>query len=245
MATLTTTPIKVFVSGETVTPTKLNELSQSTVALTAGTIVAADIASDAVTNAKIASGVDASKLTTGTLPADRIGSGSITAAKVADGAVVQTQFESKSAHETLTHSTHWGGASSETSLPASTAGVEVISKAIQPSSATNKVLVTVAIPALTTADGYMRMVVFRGTTAIQADSGYSINADTLTRSGWSMPTTLTVLDSPNTTSSTTYSVRVARDTTASGTFYLNGTSSAQRGGGVYKAQIILQEIKAS
>ena len=53
MATLTTTPIKVFVSGETVTPTKLNELSQSTVALTAGTIVAADIASDAVTTAKI------------------------------------------------------------------------------------------------------------------------------------------------------------------------------------------------
>jgi microcystin-dependent protein len=53
MATLTTTPIKVFVSGETVTPTKLNELAQSTVALTAGTIVAADIASDAVTTAKI------------------------------------------------------------------------------------------------------------------------------------------------------------------------------------------------
>ena len=53
MATLVTTPIKTFVSGETVTPTKLNELSQSTVALTAGTIVAADIASDAVTTAKI------------------------------------------------------------------------------------------------------------------------------------------------------------------------------------------------
>ena len=53
MATLTTTPIKVFVSGETVTPTKLNELSQPTVALTAGTIVAADIAADAVTTAKI------------------------------------------------------------------------------------------------------------------------------------------------------------------------------------------------
>ena len=53
MATLTTTPIKVFVSGETVTPTKLNELAQSTVALTAGSIVAADIASDAVTTVKI------------------------------------------------------------------------------------------------------------------------------------------------------------------------------------------------
>lgn len=93
MATITVTPIKTFVSGETVTPTKLNELSQSTVALTAGSIVAEDIATDAVTtekildanvtNAKIASGVDASKLTTGTLPADRIGSSAITAAKLA------------------------------------------------------------------------------------------------------------------------------------------------------------------
>jgi microcystin-dependent protein len=53
MATLTNTPIRTFVSGETVTPTKLNELAQSTVALTAGTIVSADIASDAVTTAKI------------------------------------------------------------------------------------------------------------------------------------------------------------------------------------------------
>ena len=93
MATITVTPIKTFVSGETVTPTKLNELSQSTVALTAGTIVDADIASDAVTtakildanvtDAKIASGVDASKLTTGTLPIARIADAAVTAAKLA------------------------------------------------------------------------------------------------------------------------------------------------------------------
>jgi hypothetical protein len=72
MATITNTPIKVFVSGETVTPAKLNELSQSTVALTAGSIVATDIASDAVTTAKIldanvttAKVADATSTTTG------------------------------------------------------------------------------------------------------------------------------------------------------------------------------------
>jgi hypothetical protein len=75
MATLVTTPIKTFVSGETVTPTKLNELSQSTVALTAGTIVAADIASDAVTTAKI---LDAN----------------VTTAKLADSAVTQAKLAS-------------------------------------------------------------------------------------------------------------------------------------------------------
>ena len=75
MATLVTTPIKTFVSGETVTPTKLNELSQSTVALTAGSIVAADIASDAVTTAKI---LDAN----------------VTTAKLAESAVTQAKLAS-------------------------------------------------------------------------------------------------------------------------------------------------------
>jgi microcystin-dependent protein len=95
MATITVTPIKTFVSGETVTPATLNQLAQSTVALTAGSIVAADIASNAVTtakildanvtNAKLASGIDASKLTTGTLPIARIADGGLTAAKLASG----------------------------------------------------------------------------------------------------------------------------------------------------------------
>jgi microcystin-dependent protein len=60
MATITVTPIKTFVSGETVTPTKLNELSQSTVALTAGTIVDADVSASAA--------IALSKLATGALP---------------------------------------------------------------------------------------------------------------------------------------------------------------------------------
>jgi hypothetical protein len=53
MATLTVTPTQTFISGDTVLPATLNQLAQSTVALTAGSIVAADIASDAVTTAKI------------------------------------------------------------------------------------------------------------------------------------------------------------------------------------------------
>lgn len=103
MATITVTPIKTFVSGETVTPAKLNQLSQSTVALTAATIVAADIASNAVTtakilndnvtNAKLASGIDASKLTTGTLPIARIANETIDTAKLADEAVTLAKME--------------------------------------------------------------------------------------------------------------------------------------------------------
>jgi hypothetical protein len=93
MATITVTPTQTFISGNTVTPATLNQLAQSTVALTAGSIVAADIASDAVTDVKIASGVDASKLTTGTLPADRIGSSAITTARINDAAVTAAKLD--------------------------------------------------------------------------------------------------------------------------------------------------------
>lgn len=53
MADINLTPIQTFNSGDTVLPADLNQLAQSNVALTAGSIVAADIASDAVTTAKI------------------------------------------------------------------------------------------------------------------------------------------------------------------------------------------------
>lgn len=78
MATLTITPIKTFISGETVTPAKLNELGQSTVALTAGTIVDADIsASAAIAASKLAATLDLSSKTV-TLP-----DASVTQAKLA------------------------------------------------------------------------------------------------------------------------------------------------------------------
>jgi hypothetical protein len=74
MATLTVTPTQTFVSGNTVTPATLNQLAQSTVALTAGTIVDADVSpSAAIEGTKIdpnfgAQGVE----TTGNVTATRL-----------------------------------------------------------------------------------------------------------------------------------------------------------------------------
>jgi hypothetical protein len=62
-----------FVSGEVITPAKLNSAQSPAVALTAGTIVAGDIASDAVTTAKI---LDAN----------------VTTAKIADDAVTNDKL---------------------------------------------------------------------------------------------------------------------------------------------------------
>ena len=94
MATLTTTPIKVFVSGETVTPTKLNELSQSTVALTAGTIVAADIASDAVTTAKILdANVTTAKIADSAVTTAKVNDSAVTTAKINNAAVTAAKLD--------------------------------------------------------------------------------------------------------------------------------------------------------
>lgn len=64
MATLTITPSQTFSSGEVVTATKLNNLGGPTAALTAGTIVDADIsASAAISGSKLAdAGVTPAKL---------------------------------------------------------------------------------------------------------------------------------------------------------------------------------------
>ena len=83
MATLVTTPIKTFISGETVVPATLNQLGQSTVALTAGTIVDADVsASAAIALSKLATGALPAAITTTTA---NIVDASVTAAKL-DGA---------------------------------------------------------------------------------------------------------------------------------------------------------------
>ena len=54
-------------------------------ATTAGAVATANLADSAVTNVKIASGVDAAKLTTGTLPIARIADGAVTNVKIASG----------------------------------------------------------------------------------------------------------------------------------------------------------------
>jgi hypothetical protein len=71
-----------WVSGETVTPAKLNSAAAPTVVVADNEVTTAKILDANVTNAKLASGIDASKLTTGTLPIDRIADDAVTDAKL-------------------------------------------------------------------------------------------------------------------------------------------------------------------
>jgi len=72
----------VWASGETVTPTKLNSAAAPTVVVADNEVTTAKILDGNVTNAKLASGIDASKLTTGTLPIARIADAAVTGAKL-------------------------------------------------------------------------------------------------------------------------------------------------------------------
>jgi hypothetical protein len=255
------------ISNDAITTAKIADANVTTAKIVDNAITTAKIVDASVNDAKLANGavtgaanggkLAASAITGQTEMTDELASGdeflvhdtSASALRKVDwsklqplGTVLQTQSEVKSGWQTLTHTTDWGNPNTARALPVSTAGVEVIAKSIHLSSASNKVLVSVNIPALTSAEGYMQMILFRGTTAIQGDTGY-LTTDRIDRSAWSAPTTLVVMDAPNTTGNVTYSVRVAK-TFSPGTFYLNGISTSQLGGGVYKAVITLQEIKA-
>ena len=74
-----------WVSGETVTPAKLNSAAAPTVVVADNEVTTAKILDANVTDAKLASGIDASKLTTGTLPIARVADAAVTQAKLASG----------------------------------------------------------------------------------------------------------------------------------------------------------------
>jgi hypothetical protein len=71
-----------WTSGETVTPTKLNSTAAPTVVVADNEVTTSKILDGAVTNVKLATGIDASKITTGTLPIDRIADDAVTDAKL-------------------------------------------------------------------------------------------------------------------------------------------------------------------
>ena len=82
MATATTG--YTWASGNTVLPGLLNQMVNSaTITLSNDEVTTAKILDANVTNAKLASDIDASKLTTGTLPIARIADGAVTQAKLA------------------------------------------------------------------------------------------------------------------------------------------------------------------
>jgi hypothetical protein len=189
-----------LVSGETVTPTKLN-----------GAVNDAVINANAVTTAKI-------------------NAGAVTASKVAAGMVVQVVQGTNSAY-TSTAAT----IPADDTVPLVSEGTQILTAAITPNDAANKVLVRVAVPLISaSATNTPIAAVFRGSTCIGVLS-QSMSAT------WVTSVSMEILDSPATTSATTYTVRVGLFN-ASGTLQINGISSRLFGGAA-AATITLIEVK--
>jgi hypothetical protein len=85
MATITVTPGHTYGTTDTVTSTNLNDLGSPTAALTAGSILTADIADANVTTAKIAdANVTTAKIADANVTTAKIADANVTFAKLAD-----------------------------------------------------------------------------------------------------------------------------------------------------------------
>jgi hypothetical protein len=256
MATVTTTPIRTFVSGETVTPAKLNELSTPTISVSS--IVNADIdASAAIAGSKLASGaVGATQLGTGAITGqtaiDALANGDtllihddsntalrkvtwaqIVAAAQPVGSVLQTVYVETTDRTTITDLIP-----DDDTIPQITEGAQVLTLNITPSSTSNKILLTSVVCVGHSGNYGVACCLFKTgtsnalcTVAEPAGAGDAYNPSRA----------ITYMDSPNTTSQVTYSLRVG--SSVSGTklndWYANGPKYGQS----IRTTLMAQEIK--
>ena len=135
--------------------------------------------------------------------------GTVAAARLPAGSVLQVVYASTDTAPSTTTSTY-----ADTALTAS----------ITPSSSANKILVTAYCGSLvkTANDFQMNLQLLRGATSILLASALNNNVAVRDTSNL----TLVFLDSPATTSSTTYKVQIAnRDNAGTATFNQNGTAT--------------------
>lgn len=136
------------------------------------------------------------------------------------------------AEETATTSTS-SSIPVDNSVPSSGEGVEALSASITPSSTAHDVLVSGFLMVGGTTNARVVASIFRGTSCIGVSAIQM--ADSFPQA---IP--FQILDSPSTTSSTTYSVRFG---TSGGSVQLNGSGSGRIFGGASRCVLTLQELR--
>lgn len=157
----------------------------------------------------------------------------ITAAKVAPGFPVQVKSATN-----VTFASSTTTRTINDTAPSVTDGVQIGTLAITPASTSNTVLVRASGHIVANGANNLTVMVFRGSTCISA--GYVYCATQNDAAAYC----LEVMDSPNSNSSVTYTVRAAGNTAAG--FYVNGnwngTAGARTFGGVQGQTLTLTEI---
>ena len=128
-----------------------------------------------------------------------------------------------------------------------------LSVTITPKFATSKILVQVSLGSLTNSSALRRafMNIVRGSTNViigDAATGEEVTAAVCPRSADSnhsqIPVSFMVLDSPATTSATTYKVQISRGPDATGTVHLNSSPDGDANNGNTASTIIVMEVSA-
>jgi len=155
--------------------------------------------------------------------------------RLPNGSVLQTLFYTNSANTVLTNVVPW-----DTTIPQITEGTQIFSQSITPSSISNKIRIRCifAIVRQPSSGNLIAGSIFRNSTS---DAIFSAAGNGQSSTSNREPDQLIMewIDSPATTSATTYSIRIGPD---QATFYLNGESTGVMIGMI--ATLSLEEIKA-
>ena len=128
-----------------------------------------------------------------------------------------------------------------------------LSVSITPKFATSKILVNVSLGSLANSSAKRRafMTIVRDSTNVivgDADTGDEVTAAVCPRSDddshTQIPVSFMVLDSPATTSATTYKVQISRGPDATGTVYLNSSADGDSNNGNTASTIVVMEVSA-
>ena len=126
-----------------------------------------------------------------------------------------------------------------------------LSVTITPTRSDSKILVNVSLGSLTNSSALRRafMNIVRDSTNVivgDADTGEEVTAAVCPRSADSnhsqIPVSFMVLDSPSTTSATTYKVQISRGPDATGTVHLNSSPDGDSNNGNTASTIVVMEV---
>jgi hypothetical protein len=164
-----------------------------------GSITTAKLADDAVTSAKIADdAVVAAALATDAVGADALSSSAIASGDLPTGTPVQVVQGQKTTTQTISGSSY----------------TDIVSATITPSSTSNKILITGCVTGMMESGGTCHLRFYRGSTAIGLGTeSNSLPKDTMDGLDVAQPAdasacaTMMWLDSPSTTSATTYYIK--------------------------------------
>ena len=231
MATITVTPGHTYGTTDTVTSTNLNDLGSPTAALTAGSILTADIADANVTFAKLTDVIDDDTMATAT-DATLATSESI---KAYVDTFVQKKRVSSTTDLEITEVIPV-----DNTIPQSDEGSEILSTTFTPTSTSNKLEIEFDGFLMAELQGAgMALALFENGTCVGARwFSQSTSGATSSRIGFQI--------TPSSTSSTTYSLRFGVGASGVGKVYVNRQSNFQATlGGLQEYSMTIQEVKAS